>query len=70
MLFRCGQNNSNDAGIFPAPLFDLTHILTHNTAIHNGQDDAGGRLIDGLSFAKMIIDAGVKSINDVLEYLK
>lgn len=31
---------------------------------------AGVRLIDGLTFAKMIVDTGVKSINDVIEYLK
>ena len=37
-FFNVGQLNSNGAGIFPAPLFPLTHILTHNTVIHNGEN--------------------------------
>ena len=37
-LFNVGQLNSNGAGISPALFFTLTHILTHNTAIYNGQD--------------------------------
>ena len=33
-----GQSNGNGAGISPAPVLLSTHILTHNTAIHNGQN--------------------------------
>lgn len=33
-----GQLNSKDAGNFPAPFLLSTHILTHNTVIHNGQE--------------------------------
>lgn len=32
--------------------------------------DVGVRLIDGVTFAKMIADTGVKSINEVIEYIK
>ena len=37
-FFNVGQLNSNGARISSALIFVLTHILTHNTAIHNGQD--------------------------------
>ena len=51
-FFDVGQDSSNGAGFSPAPFLLSTHILTHNTAIHNGQDKifVGRKVADGLSF--------------------
>ena len=48
-----GQGNSNDAGISPAPFLLSTHILTHNTAIHNGQDSmfGDGKTVNSSAFS-------------------
>ena len=47
-----GQDNRNGAEGSPALFLASAHILTHNTAIHNGQDKifVGRKVADGLSF--------------------
>ena len=50
-----GQDNRNGAGISPAPFLIVTHILTHNTVIYNGESTIG----DNLTIAKIIDDGSL-----------